>query len=131
MEKHWEELVKFSRRTQKQLERWAARYGYKDSPKEILKTAKGGFGRYVCLNLTNDETVEFRIFRGTLKKNTILASLQLIDRICDMALLLSDEELKNMSWTTFVSGCTQPELVQYLKERRLYVNEPVTAEAEV
>ena len=36
-----------------------------------------------------------------------------------------------MSWTTFVSGCTPPELVQYLKERRLYVNEPVESEAEV
>lgn len=130
MEKHWEELVIFSRRTQSQLERWAARYGYKDSPKEILKTAKGGFGRYVCLNLNNEATVEFRIFRGTLKKNTILATLQLIDRICDVALYLSDEQIKNMSWTTFVVGCTQPELVQYLKERRLYVNEPVAAEAE-
>ena len=45
---------------------------------------------------------------------------------------LSDEELKQMSWSTFVAGCGQyPELVQYLKERRLYINEPVTAEAEV
>ena len=131
LEKHWEELVKFSRRTQNQLERWAARYGYKDSPKEILKKAKGGYGRYTCLNLSPDETIEFRIFRGTLKKNTILATLHLIDRICDVALYLSDGELKNMSWTTFVAGCTQPELVQYLKERRLYVNEPVAAEAEV
>ena len=26
---------------------------------------------------------------------------------------------------------TEPELVQYLKERRLYVNEPVESEAEV
>ena len=31
-EKHWEELLKFSRRTQRQLERWAARYGYKEHP---------------------------------------------------------------------------------------------------
>ena len=31
----------------------------------------------------------------------------------------------------FVTGCTQPELVQYLKERRLYVNEPVCGEEEV
>ncbi len=33
-----------------------------------------------------------------------------------------------MSWTTFVAGCTEPELVQYLKERRLYVNDPVDDE---
>ena len=44
---------------------------------------------------------------------------------------MSDEEVKAMSWTTFVSGCTRPELVQYLKERRLYVNEPVCVEEEV
>ena len=36
-----------------------------------------------------------------------------------------------MSWTTFVSGCQEPELVQYLKERRLYVNEPVIVEEEL
>lgn len=130
-EKHWNELVRFSRRTQNQLERWASRYGYQDSPKEILKKAKGGYGRYGCVNLCNDSTIEFRMFRGTLKKNTIIATLQLIDRICDVAMFLSDEELKSMSWSTFVTGCTQLELVKYLKERRLYVNEPVMAEAEV
>lgn len=132
-EKHWEELLKFSRRTQRQLERWAARYGLKENPKDILHTAKGDqrYNRYTCVNLTNSETIEFRMFRGTLKLNTLLATLQLIDRICDIAINLSDEVVKTMSWTTFVSGCTQKELVQYLKERRIYINEPVETEAEV
>ena len=132
-EKNWEELLKFSRRTSHQLERWAARYGYKDQPKELLNHAKKGYhgGRYTSVNLTNTDTIEFRIFRGTLKYNTLIATLQLLDRICDVALFMSDEELKAMSWTTFASGCTQPELVQYLKERRLYVNDPVESEEEV
>ncbi len=132
-ERHWEELLKFSRRSQRQLDRWAARYGYKEHPKEILDHAKkgGGGGRYSSVNLMNEDTVEFRIFRGTLKWNTLIATLQLVDRVCDVALYLSDQELKAMSWSTFVSGCTQPELVRYLKERRLYVNEPVDGEAEV
>ena len=56
---------------------------------------------------------------------------QLLDRICDVAISLSDEELKSLSWTTFVSGCTQPELIQYLKERRLYINEPILQEEEI
>ena len=130
-EKNWQELLKFSRRTHKQLKQWATRYGLKEHPKEILKCAKGDQERYTCVNLLNYNTIEFRIFRGTLKLNTLLATLQLIDRICDVALYLSDDELKEMSWSTFVSGCTQPELIQYLKERRLYVNEPVSAEMEV
>lgn len=42
-----------------------------------------------CVNLLNYDTVEFRIFRGTLKLNTIFATLQLVDRLCDVATFLS------------------------------------------
>lgn len=133
MEKFWDELLLFSRRTQRQMNRWAARYGYKDVPKEILDHVKKGDhqGRYTAVNLTNEETIEFRMFRGTLKLNTFIATLQFVDRICDVALFMSDEELRAISWSTFASGCTQPELVQYLKERRIYINEPVESEEEV
>ena len=71
-EKRWEELLKFSRRTPRRLERWAARYGCKEHPKEILDFAKKGChgGRYTCVNLQNDSTVEFRMFRGTLRASS-------------------------------------------------------------
>lgn len=133
VEKHWDELLKFSRRTNRQLDRWAARYGYKEHPKELLDHAKKGTdrGRYSCINLENYATIEFRIFRGTLKYNTLIATLQLVNRICDVAFALSDDEVKAMSWTTFVSGCTEPELIQYLKERRIYINELVSEEEDV
>lgn len=132
-EKHWEELLKFSRRTNSQLERWAARYGYKDKPMDILDHAKSGGnnGRYSCINLQNTDTIEFRIFRGTLKYNTILATLQLVNRVCDVAFALTDDEIKSMSWTTFVSACNETELIQYLKERRIYTNEPVACEEDI
>lgn len=132
-ERFWEELLRFSRRTPSQLERWAAWYGYKDRPGAILDHAKRHKpnGRYACVNLTNEDTIEFRIFRGTLKLNTLIATLQLVDKVCDVAIALSDDELQHVGWTEFVSGCTQPELVQYLKERRLYVNEPVESEVEI
>ena len=135
-EKNWAELLKFSRRTELQLKRWAARYGYKEQPKEILDHAKSGYGggRYTCVNLTNENTIEFRIFRGTLKLNTLMATLQLVDKICDMALSFSDEEIKKLSWTAFAASIQAddcPELIRYLKERQLYVNEPVAGEEEV
>lgn len=52
-EKHWEELLKFSRRSENQLRRWAARYGLKENPREILDHAKKGYGngRYVCVRV--------------------------------------------------------------------------------
>lgn len=129
-EKHWDELLKFSRRTQHQLDQWAARYGYKDRPMEILDHAKkgGSRGRYASVNLQNRDTIEFRIFRGTLKYNTLIATLQLVNKICDVAFSLPDELVQPLAWTTFVSGIREPELIQYLKERRLYVNEPLEGE---
>lgn len=132
VENHWNELLRFSRRTRSQMEQWANRYGRKDNPKEVLDDAKRHhYERYRCVNLTNYSTVEFRMFRGTLKLNTLFATLQMVDRICNVALYLTDEEIQNLTWTDFVAGCTAPELVQYLKERRLYINEPVSCSEEV
>ena len=36
-----------------------------------------------------------------------------------------------MSGSDFAAGITEPELIQYLKERRLYLNEPVESEVEL
>ena len=131
-EAFWNELLTFSRRTKRQYEQWCARYGLRTQPSEILQHAKGiGSCRYTCVNLTNTNTVEFRICRGSLRYVTFAASLALFDRICDVACCLTDEEVKSMSWSDFVAGCTNPYLVTYLREKRLYVNEPVVAEAEV
>lgn len=134
-ERFWQEMLRFSRRTQRQVEQWAARYGYKDSGREILKTAKAGYqGRYTCVNLLNRDTIEFRIFRGTLKHSTLIATLQMIDLICNVAIIFTEEKLHAMSWAELMLNIRKeeyPELVQYLKERRLYINEPVAAEREV
>ena len=102
------------------------------SPHEMLEHVKKGAGsRYTCVNLTNCDTIEFRMFRGTLKLNTLLATLQMVDHICDVAFYLSDDELRALSWSDFVGGIKEPELIQYLKERNLYINELTEAEGEI
>ena len=40
VERNWAELLRFSRRTQRKMDQWAARYGYRDHPKDILEHAK-------------------------------------------------------------------------------------------
>ena len=93
-----------------------------------------GNGRYACVNLTNYDTIEFRAFRGTLKYNTLIATLQFVARICKVALSMSEEGIQALGWPQLVLLLTDrstPELIQYLKERRLYINEPVAAEGEV
>ncbi len=131
VEKFWSELLRFSRRTRNQLDKWAARYGMKLHPMDILDDAKRyNFGRYMAVNLTNAHTVELRIFRGTLKLNTLLATLQLVNHLCDVSVFLSDQEIQELSWLDFLQQIYESELIQYLKERSLYVNDPVTADEE-
>lgn len=134
VEMHWNELLKFSRRTEANMNRWASRYGISTTAKDTYKNAKAKHcGRYVAINLENYSTIEFRIFRGTLRYKTFLATLQLVDEICNLAIKLSDRELEGMSWSDFViqvDSENKPELIEYLKARRLYVNEPVAVSAE-
>lgn len=131
IEKFWPELLRFSRRTERQLNRWATRYGVRLNPKEQLAHAKNlNAGRYTAVNLTNRQTIEIRIFRGTLKANTLLATLQMVNHICDVAVSMSDNEVQEMGWYDFLNGITEPELIQYLKERQLYVNEPIETEVD-
>lgn len=134
VEMHWNELLKFSRRTEANMNRWASRYGISTTAKDTYKNAKAKHcGRYVAINLENYSTIEFRIFRGTLRYKTFLATLQLVDEICNLAIKLSDRELEGMSWSDFViqvDSINKPELIEYLKARRLYVNEPVAVSAE-
>ena len=117
-----------------QVEHWAARHGYNDRPKEILEKAKkSSKGRYACVNISNVNTVEIRMFRGTLKWNTFMATLELVDAICENAIRYSDRKVHQQSWTDFVMeldpGYT--ELIKYLKEKMLYVNDPVEIEEEL
>ena len=131
VEKFWAELLRFSRRTQSQMNRWAARYGIRLTPSEQMSHAKNSCaGRYTAVNLTNSDTVEIRMFRGTLKLNTLKATLQMVNHLVEVAVSLSDYQVQDMSWFDFLDEIKEPELIQYLKERRLYVNEPVTASEE-
>lgn len=125
VEHHWNEMLKFSRRSEYTMNRWAARYGYENSPKAIMDKAKKNCGRYVAVNLCNYHTIEFRLFRGTLKYNTLMATLELVNKICELAILMDDDGISKISWSEFVSGINEPELIQYLKERSLYINEKV------
>ena len=132
VESHWNELLKFSRRSEYAMNRWAARYGYEKTGREILdKAKKGNNGRYAAVNLMNYTTIEFRMFRGTLKINTFLATLELVNAIIDTALYLSEEQLSRQSWSEFVATITEPELIAYLKEKRLYINEITNTEEEL
>lgn len=131
MDHFWDRFVKFSRRTEDQLNRWAARYSTIHGDYEDLKKqAKDTRNRYYALNLQNKHTVEIRMFRGTLNLNTFIATLQFVDvfakKCCEISNL---RELQAMTWDELVRS-DYPELNEYLKKRGLAGSEEEIRAAE-
>lgn len=87
-------LVTFTRRKPRELE-WCNRprirdvYGVVALRDEALRAGGQGLGhsaRYTAVNLTNTGTVEFRIFKGTLKRERLMAAMELVDTLIHYAM---------------------------------------------
>jgi hypothetical protein len=134
-EKNWDQILNFSRRSKSEIDRWARRYGFKNTPRDTIEGAKESEnGRYCSINILPPFTFEFRVFRGSLRLNTVLAALQFVDAICDAAISLTDLEMQALSWQQFVKDLDlkkRKELIEYLKIRQLYVNDAVQVEEDL
>lgn len=106
METFKEEIVKFSRRKSSQISRWCAFLSDIDSHVELnyksIKECKDEhrYNRYVALNLSNSNTIEFRIFRGTLKYESFMACIELVDNICNIA----KGNIDGLTWNDLISN---------------------------
>lgn len=121
IERHWDKVVKFSRRTQSQLDEWAARYlsDTPEHPEDVLDYAKNDMSRYRAVNLCPCHTIEIRVFRGSLVYETFVATLQFCDLLYDIA-ELSLEEVMDITWNEFKEmGSKYKEFTSYLERRGL------------
>ena len=123
----WSQLVTFTRRTDCQLSRWSERpctyilHGveYTDDELTSMALATRSRGRYQAVNLTNSSTVELRCFRGTLKRDTIIASIQLASNMTRYAMTHTPTECRNATWADVVGVEQFKELDQYNRSRGL------------
>lgn len=114
VERYWNKLVPFTRRDRSRLNQWAPRprqchTWYADNlPGDVTRAQANRWidvgddshdDRYTAVNITNGATIEFRIFRGTLKRDTLIASIQLVDNICEYAMTHSWDEIQSSTWT--------------------------------
>lgn len=123
-ERNWNIVRKISRRTDEQIDSWTRRYGI---PPEIPDTKKAKeeinnriSSRYRAVNILPYHTVEIRIFRGTLRYGSFMATLQFCDAV---ARFVKETEYKDISWSNFIKYITNKPiyeiLIDYLKERRV------------
>ena len=130
--RHYDTLVKFARRTRDQLH-WAVRPQIVepsdgDTEEEARDKAMcaDNRNRYQAVNLNNDGTIEFRIFNGTLKRDTIIATIQMVSNICLFAKTHTTSECLKAKWEDITTYTHYDELDAYLRDRGLVT---VTAES--
>lgn len=127
----WDKLVKFSRRRESKLNEWAAKpelrtetwhgpldYTKDDDLREAAMLTQNS-GRYQAVNLTNAATVEFRLFRGTLNRDTLLASIQLTSNLTRYAMTHTPTECRAAKWSDIMQVETYPELTAYCEKREI------------
>ena len=124
MDRFENQLTKFARRE------WATEYycqknsfiarGEKSSKKMVKKfkdTEKNVRNRYRALNLTNANTIEFRIFKSTLSPLSIRAIYQLCFTLAEYAKTHTTPEIQEATWSDLVDTCKLPELKEYCTQR--------------
>lgn len=115
-EKFWDNFVKFSRRNESQLNRWAKRYS--DAHDEIYKKSEdGSYDRYYAVNLTNENTIEIRMFRGTLRFESFMATLEMVDTIARLAKYSNIDTLRSMKWEELLVTDTLKSYWETVKNR--------------
>lgn len=102
--------------------RVSQRYAAFDSTKKITDGRKkpGSEYRYEALNLTNDSTVEIRIFRGTLNKLHFMANLEFCHALVYYCKQCSMRELgcqEFMSWVRLQPKSLYSNLIEFMTRK--------------
>lgn len=84
MEVFQDELTEFSRRDATDLYEWARFLTDGVVKKSVIDSSKGR-GRYKALNITNSDTIEFRIFNSTHELSELFDAIELVNNIVELA----------------------------------------------
>lgn len=124
VQRHWNNIFLFSRRDASQVH-WAAKPCVDTSAMTLenahsfVYSAISSAGRYQAVNLSNSNTIEFRIYNGTLKASTLYATLQFTSNICKYAMSHTLEECLASQWLDVALCEGIPELALYLADKHL------------
>lgn len=113
------DILKISRRTAEQADKWAAAYNTANRKgAEYYGKSKYNAGRYYAVNNTNRATVEIRITRGTLNHDTFCA--------CIDFMLTAARNSRRISWDNIENAAEwlkgiKPATAEYIKGRGAFV----------
>ena len=127
METYKPELIKFSRRKNTDWCRWLSDVVTCDNGKitslDFIKKVKGeSYGHHRALNLENRNTIEFRIFKGTLNFDTYMASIELVNNIVELCSNL-EIPIEDITWTKTTNKGQY--VKKYVDENNIHTNKKI------
>lgn len=127
VQRFWEShIVPFSRRKVNRLQRWAKKPEFKFNTNasigNIVQKQKDALCRdhYNGVNILPPHTVEFRMFRGTLNYDTILASMELVYALSRFAKKIDLRSIDTCTWEEIFEGLDRvyyKELFDYMERK--------------
>jgi hypothetical protein len=132
-ERHFDNIVNFSRRQEYKIDKWCNCSSISRRQHDTARSLADKISdkiyeddRYEAVNLQNENTVEFRVFRGSLLMETVMASIQFTKIIIDFAKSSTIDVCDNATWGDIMAtGSEFKELQSYLAKRNL-VEEPTS-----
>lgn len=126
LERNWDDFVRFSRRRYNRLDQWAKKKDMiqnlpvSPTPEDYEKTFKDryGYDKYVALNTNKDSTFELRIFKSTLKADTIKATLQLVNNLASWVKANDLAAAQTVTMDDIINYQQHKELTEYWQEAK-------------
>jgi L-rhamnose mutarotase len=122
-------VTKISQRKIENLDRWAA---LTDDPSESTKEytqetlmykakkKRGNSKRYLAVNLQNDNSVEVRIFRGTLNDSSFFKNIEFVQALYDYTKSIPDPDMSLKSFLTFIKDNNEyPYLRKFIADKNI------------
>ena len=114
-EKYWQEIVLIARRDSN---RYARRSFLEENESVIdLYSKSKQQGKYAVINLEHKDTVEIRIFKGTLNYDTYMCTLEFVYDICKLVKNVDIYVIQMVKWDDIESTFSD-NLIKYLNTRR-------------
>jgi hypothetical protein len=83
---------------------------------DVLYNKYKNTGKKVALNLQHTDTIEFRMFKSTLKYETFILTLEFVKNLVDYAKKINVEEIELIKWDDLMDTFSD-ELKEYYHER--------------
>ena len=122
-------VTKISQRKIENLDRWAAltdspSEGTKEYTQESLmykaKKKRGNSKRYLAVNLQNDNSVEIRIFRGTLNDSSFFKNIEFVQALYDYTKSIPDVDMSLKSFLSFIKDNNEyPYLRKFINDKNI------------